>query len=206
MSARFWHSGPAVIYAVLDTAPLVLVQNALTPSAWLSNAVVLGTCEQYPQIGVQYLREEVRNDLGGEAPIAQPLMGIKCSVRCSLNRWDQVVAERIQTDFSGARTGFTGIMDVAQTATMTDLLGNSVGILVYYTDVNNRPEEGIFLPLATIEEWQPIKIGNRTAAISMEFKSNTAFTNRNGRCVKFDFVKYPNGTGLANSISAACPS
>ncbi|MCE2725077.1 MAG: hypothetical protein LW865_17655 [Betaproteobacteria bacterium] len=206
MSARFWHSGPAVIYGILDTAPLTLVQNALNPSAWMNHAVVLGTCEQYPQIGVQYFREDVRNDLGGDAVIAKPLMGISCSVRCNLNRWDQVVAERIQTDFSGARTGLTGVMDVAQTATMTDLLGNSVGILVFYTDVNNRPEEGLFVPMATIEEWQPIKIGNRTAAISMAFNSNTAFTNRNGRCVKFDFVKYPNGTGLDNYITAACPS
>lgn len=200
---RFWHTGPAMVWAVLDKAPLTLVQNAQNPTAWLNTATLLGTCERYPQVAVQYVREEVRNDLAGDSVIADPLMGQKVQVKCELNRWSQVASERIQAEFAGSRTGLAGVIDVMQAATMTDLLGNSCGLLVYYTDINNRPDAALFVPMATIGAFVPVKIGNRTAAIEMEFKSNTGFTLLNGRQVMFDYVKYANESAQANAVDAA---
>lgn len=200
---RFWHTGPAMVWAVLDKAPVYLVQNALNPAAWLNTAVLLGTCERYPQVAIQYVREEVRNDLAGDSVIARPLMGQKVQVKCELNRWSQIVSERIQTEFTGARTGLAGVIDVMQAATMTDLLGNSCGLIVYYTDIVNRPDAALFVPMATVGSFMPVKIGNRTAAIDMEFESNTGFTLLSGRQVMFDYVKYANDSTQSAAVDAA---
>lgn len=200
---RFWHTGPATAWAILDRTPNYLVNNALAPANWLSSAVLLGTCERMPQLAINVVREEVRNDLGGDLVIAKPYVGQKAQIRLELNRWNQVALERIQAEFSGARSGLTGVSDVLTLSTFPDLLGNSVGMLLYYPDVNNRHEEGIFVPMATIEEYQPVKIGNRTAAVSVAFTSNTGFSAYNGRCVSFDFVKYPNGTNLDAALAAS---
>ena len=199
---RFWHTGPAAVFAVFNRTPKFLVDNALAPATWLSSAVLLGTCERQPQLAINVVREEVRNDLGGDLVIAEPYVGQKVQIRLELNRFNQVAIERVQAEFSGARTGLTGVSDVLTLSTFPDVLGNSVGILLYYPDVNNRHEEGVFVPMATIKEYQPSKIGNRTAAISIAFSSNTGFSSYNGRCVSFDFVKYPNGTNLDAALSA----
>lgn len=201
MSNRFWHTGPAMVFGVLGVPGATLVQNALTPNNWLANATLLGTCERYPQIQHQVIREEVRNDLGGDNPIAHPSHGHKVTIQCELNRWSQVNVDNLTANFQGGQAARTGLHVVNYLSTFTDIAGNSCGLLIYYSDPVNRPEEGVFVPMASLEEHAPVKVGNRTAAISLRFKSNTGFTQINSVWHSFDYVKYPNGTGLDNTLA-----
>jgi hypothetical protein len=198
---RFWHTGPAVVYAVMGRTPADLVNYALTPANWMANAFILGTCERYPQIQVQQIREEVRNDLGGDSVIAKPFHGEKAVVQCELNRWHEVNLDNLRANFCGQRIGRTGLHEVVGIGTMVDIPGNSCGILIYYPDSLRRPHEGMFLPMATLDDWAPVKIGNRTAAVSIRMESNTGFAIVNGNTwVSFDYVTYPNGTGGLDNL------
>lgn len=197
MNNRYWHSGPVSVWAVLDQPPATLVNNAFAPTAWLSTTTLLGTCVQQPQVLKEFVREKVTNDMGGDLPIAEPLIGSKVQLKLELNRWDQVTVDRIQREFAGMRTTVTGVQDMLQASTMPDIVGNSCGILLYYTDIVNRPMQATFIPMATINSFSPVRIGNRTSAISLDFGSNTGFTILSQRWIKFDWVDYPNGYSAA---------
>jgi hypothetical protein len=201
MSNRFWHTGPAMVFGVLGVPGNTLVQNALTPNNWLASATLLGTCERYPQIQHQVIREEVRNDLGGDNPIAHPTHGQKVTIQCELNRWSQVNVDNVIANFQGGQAARNGLHVVNYLSTFPDIAGNSCGLLIYYSDPVNRPEEGLFLPMASLEEHAPVKVGNRTAAISLRFKSNTGFVQINSVWHSFDYVKYPNNTGLDTALA-----
>ena len=177
MASRFFHSGPAILW-VVDVAPAVLAASAATPANWVASCNLLGTCERYPQVSTQVIREEVRNDIGGDAVISKPAHGGGNGVR-------------------------TGVHNVISLATFTDIPGNSCGLFVYYPDQVNRNEVGILIPQATLVQHDPTKIGNRAASMALRFDSNTCFLLSVTGWTSFDYLKYPTGTaGIDTALMA----
>jgi hypothetical protein len=200
---RFYHSGPAFLFLVKQ-APTVLVSKAATPADWIGSAVPLGTCERYPQMTVQVVREDVRNDLGGDNVIFKNSHGHKMTLQAELNRWSQTNLQSLIATMSGGAGTRQGVHNVMTMATPTDIAGNSAGILVWYPDVTNRNEAGYFMPLAVLMECSPTKVGNRTSAMSIKLESNTGFFSDAAGWYSFDYLKYQNGDPVAAVIDTGC--
>jgi hypothetical protein len=202
MASRFFHSGPAILW-VVDVAPAVLAASAATPANWVASCNLLGTCERYPQVSTQVIREEVRNDIGGDAVISKPAHGQKMTLQAELNNWDQAVLDAIISAKSGGNGVRSGVHNVITLSTFTDIIGNSCGLFVYYPDQVNRNEVGILIPQATLVQHDPTKIGNRTASMTMRFDSNTCFLLSATGWTSFDYLKYPTGTaGIDTALMA----
>jgi len=204
MPSRFYHSGPAILF-IIDVEPTTLVNGASDPAVWGANLVPLGTCERYPQMAVQVIREDVRNDLGGDNVIFKNSHGHKMTLQAELNRWNQAAVDAVIAAGSGGAGTRQGVHDSVLMATPTDLDGNSSGIFVWYPDVVNRSEVGYIIPLAVLMECSPTKVGNRTSSLSMKFESNTGFTAGAGILwYTFDYLKFQNNDAKAAAIDTAC--
>lgn len=191
IATRFWHTGAAVVFRITDSLAITLGALA-TPGTFLDSAVILGTCERYPQISTRIVREEVRNDMGGDKVIARPCHGHDFVMDLELNSWDETVLDGILAADQGGGGARTGTMNNLTLGTMVDIAGNSSRIFVYYPDEVNRPKQGILIPMASVTEHAPVKIGNRTAAHKLRFESNTVFVAGGGTWTSFDFYEYKN--------------
>jgi hypothetical protein len=191
ITTRFWHTGAAVVFRISDT--LAITMGALaTPATFLDSATIIGTCERYPQISSQVVREEVRNDIGGDKVIARPCHGHNMVLDLELNMWDETVLDALLASDQGGGGTRTGTHNVLTLGTMVDIAGNSSRIFVYYPDETNRPKQGILIPMASVVEHAPVKIGNRTAAHKLRLESNTYFLASGGTWTSLDFYEYKN--------------
>jgi len=201
--SRFHHSGPAILFAV-DIAPTVLVNGAADPAIWSGGLIPLGTCERYPQMATQVIREDVRNDLGGDNVIFKTSHGHKMTLQAELNRWSQATLDAIISTASGGAGTRQGIHDAVLMATPTDILGNSTGLFVWYPDNVNRNEVGYIIPLAVLMETSPTKVGNRTSSVTVKFESNTGFSVGSILWYSYDYLKFQNNDAKAAAIDTAC--
>jgi len=178
--SRFHHSGPAILFAV-DIAPTVLVNGAADPAIWSGGLIPLGTCERYPQMATQVIREDVRNDLGGDNVIFKTSHGHKMTLQAELNRWSQATLDAIISTASGGAGTRQGIHDAV-----------------------NRNEVGYIIPLAVLMETSPTKVGNRTSSVTVKFESNTGFAVGNILWYSYDYLKFQNNDAKAAAIDTAC--
>ena len=191
ISTRFWHTGPAVVFRVVK--PLATILSSLaTPASYMDTAVILGTCEKHPKISTKVIREEVRNDIGGDSPIGKPKHGEKMVVELELNMWDEAVLDAILALDSGGGGVRTGYNNVLTLGTMTDIVGNSARLFIYYPDETNRTKQGILIPQATIDEHAPLRVGNRVSAHKLRFESNTCISASGGAWASMDYYEYTN--------------
>lgn len=200
---RFHHSGPAILF-IVDKAPSLLIQTAATPAGWVNTLLPFGTCERYPQMATQAIREDVRNDLGGDNVIFKTSHGHKLTLQAELNRWSQSALDGLIAAASGGDGLRQGTHSVVSMATPTDITGNSVGLFVWYPDVANRNEVGYIVPMAVLMEAVPTKVGNRTSSFTVKFESNTGFVMGADLWHSFDYMKFQNNDAGAAAIDTAC--
>lgn len=170
--AQILTTGPAHIFIGRSSTDLL---------ASLDGLEYLGTCQKSPEISIQTLKEEVVNDIGGDAPISFSNQGQTGTIKTLLNRYDESVYAKIAVGLYGSGLN-RGEITRGQMGALAQGMGFDFDVVFYFpfhqgflasssypTSTTSHPEGIHFTSVVPVKE-ALAEMGTRARTLDIEFK------------------------------------
>lgn len=116
---------------IYTTGPAHIFVGKSADDTDLDSLAYFGTFENSPQIAIQHLHEEVKNDIGGDAPVAKSFLGSVGVISGILNRYDEAVYASLANGLYSASAS-RGIMSRAQIGAVAKTQGLDFDVLFWF--------------------------------------------------------------------------